>query len=79
MDGSKRAAEFVCASHVMERIIVADYIDGNPVFNQAWNEVVAHATITLSNGSLWTVWTDFPSSFAYDLYRDAEWTSGVIE
>ena len=79
MDGSKRAAEFVCVSHAMERIIVADYIDGNPVFNQAWNEVVAHATITLSNGSLWTVWTDFPSSFAYDLYRDAEWTSGVIE
>jgi hypothetical protein len=79
MKGAERAAEFVRVMHVAERIIVADYVDGKPMFNQAWSEFAVHATMTLPNGSLWTVWTDFPLGLAYDLCRDAKWNSEIID
>lgn len=81
MNGDKRTAEFVRVSaiHVTEPIFVADYVDGKPVFNQAWNGVAVHATMALLSGSLWTVWTDFPSRLAHDLYWDAAWSSEIID
>lgn len=74
VNGVRRVTEFVCVMHPAERIAVADYVEEKPTFTQGWNGVYAHATIVLPDGSLWTVWTDFSSRHAYDLYRDAEWT-----